>query len=325
MTAHDRVSVIYLTHRETPRFDWFADSLARQIGDDDVEVIVVDGLYSADRAAAFETLGQGRFRCRAVAAKPTPFNGDHRCTGAEYFAAASARNTGLVYARRPYIVFADDLSVLMPGWWDEVRTGAARGAVVAGAYQKHRGMRVQDGVLVSSTVDVSGLDSRWSSGEDGRWVPLGGGQLFGCSVGAPRALLVDVNGFDELCDPIGGEDYHLGVRLQWAGATLHYSRRMLSIESEELHHTQYIVHRVDKTTSPGTYITSLQRFGVTRRCQPGAWDSSHMVLDITFGIRTPQTLGNYYLLSELEPSALDGLVARFPETHWFDGQPLSEL
>ncbi len=45
-----------------------------------------------------------------------------------------------------------------------------------------------------------------------------------------------------------------------------------------------------------------------------------MVLDIMFGIRTPQTLGNYYLLSELDPAALGQLQKRFPETHWFDGQ-----
>jgi hypothetical protein len=94
--ANDAVAIVYLTHRETPRFDWFADSLARQIGDDDVEVIVVDGLFSPARAEGFVALARGRFSCRPVPAKPTPYNGSHRVTGAEYFAAASARNTGLV-------------------------------------------------------------------------------------------------------------------------------------------------------------------------------------------------------------------------------------
>ena len=44
MTPRNAVSVVLLAHRETSRFDWFADSLARQVGDDDLEVIVVDGL-----------------------------------------------------------------------------------------------------------------------------------------------------------------------------------------------------------------------------------------------------------------------------------------
>ena len=80
-----------------------------------------------------------------------------------------------------------------------------------------------------------GIDSRWPIGGDAHWSALAGSRLFGCSFGAPLALLLEVNGFDELCDPIGGEDYHLGIRLEWAGTPLYYSRRMLTMESEELH------------------------------------------------------------------------------------------
>ena len=297
--TRNAVSIVYLTHRETSRFDWFADSLARQVGDDDIEVIVVDGLFSPARAEMFVTLARGRFPCRPVPAKPTPFNGSYRRTGPEYFAAASARNTGLLYARRPYIVFSDDLSVLMPGWWEEVRTAAGRGVVIAGAYQKRREMQVDDGLLASSRLESSGIDSRWPIGDDAHWTALAGSQLFGCSFGAPLALLLEINGFDELCDPIGGEDYHLGIRLEWTGTPLYYSRRMLTIESEELHHTPNPLRRLDKSTSPGAYITHLHKFGVTRRHVNGEWDSSHMVLDIMFGIRTDADPGQ--LLPAVRP------------------------
>lgn len=106
------VSVVYSTHRVEPRFDWFAESLAASIGDADVEVIVVDGLHSANRTARINEVVGGRFAVRHIPAKPTPYNGPHRLTRRDYFAAASARNTGLAHAARPYVVFVDDASVL---------------------------------------------------------------------------------------------------------------------------------------------------------------------------------------------------------------------
>src|SRR5215468_10928064 len=114
------VSVVYVTHRGEPCFDWFADSLAANIGDADVEVIVVDGLYSSDRTARVSETVNGRFAVSHVRAKPTPYNGPHRLTQRDYFAASSARNTGVVHASRPYLVFTDDAAVLMPEWWREV-------------------------------------------------------------------------------------------------------------------------------------------------------------------------------------------------------------
>ena len=44
------VSIVYVTHRPNPRFEWFADSLANQLGDgSEAEVIVVDGAFSPER------------------------------------------------------------------------------------------------------------------------------------------------------------------------------------------------------------------------------------------------------------------------------------
>ena len=50
-TVTPAVSIVYLTHRTEPRFDWFCDSLAVEIGVDTPEVIFVDGLHSPGRAA----------------------------------------------------------------------------------------------------------------------------------------------------------------------------------------------------------------------------------------------------------------------------------
>jgi glycosyltransferase involved in cell wall biosynthesis len=322
--VNEAVSVVYATHRHDPAFQWFADGLANQLCDEDVEVIVVDGQFCEDRTAQFEEAVAGRFALRHVPAKPNPLNGPHRLTSVEYFAASSARNTGIVYASKPYVVFVDDASVPMPGWWSEVVEAARHQYLVGGAYQKHREMRVERGNLVSS--EPSGIDHRWDRGDDRRVVPLSGGHLYGCSMGIPRAVLLDVNGFDELCDSIAGEDYQLGLRLENAGHRLFYSRRMLTIESEEHHAVGPRLIGLEQSTLPEReYRELLRHFGVDRRHTDGPFDASHMVLDILHGREQRRSLGNPYLLSHLGPEQLATLTEVFPQRHWFSGQALSEL
>jgi GT2 family glycosyltransferase len=325
MSAGAGISIVYVTHRSAPHFEWFADSLARQADGDDFEVLFVDGLHSPERSARLVEIVRDRFAFRHLPPKPTPYNGPYRLTHNEYFAVASARNGGVVYATRPYVVFVDDASVLMPGWWQEVRTAAREGLVVAGAYQKHWEMVVENGVLLGSRVDPSGIDSRWSQGEEAGLVRIGGGQLYGCSFGAPRTLLRDVDGLDELCDVVGGEDYHLGIRLEWTGAPIYYSRRMLTIESEELHHEGPMLLRRDWTCAPESYMRTLGRFGVARRSVEGRCDASHMILDILYGLRSTRAVANYYSLAALTPTNLLDTIDCFPSDFWFDGRPLAEM
>jgi hypothetical protein len=320
------ISIVVPTVRGDPAFEWFADGLARQLGDDDaIEVIVVDALHDAARGQRFAACARGRFPVVHVAPKPTPYQGPWRKTSRDCFAAANARNTGLVYACAPYVVFADDCALPMPGWWRAVRRAAANGDVVTGAYQKRWDMRVANGVLERGRLEPAGLDSRWPLGDDARPVPVGGGELYGASFGAPRELLLSVNGLDELCDSIGGEDYQLGLRLAHTGATILYDRAMLTVESEELGRLGTPYRRYDREISEGDYMARLAAFGLDRRSTTGRCDASHMVLDVTLGTGSWATHGNVCWLADLTPDGFAATARRFPDTHWFDGCRLEDL
>ena len=133
-----------------------------------------------------------------------------------------------------------------------------------------------------------------------------------------------MNGFDELCDPVGGSEAQLGHRLEWAGASLRYSRRMLTIRCAERHRRD-VVRRLDKVTDIEPYLARLQELGVSQRSFDGAWDSSHMILDLLFGLRETRSMGNCYDLRELSAATLLETVERFPLHHWFDCQPLATM
>jgi hypothetical protein len=168
------------------------------------------------------------------------------------------------------------------------------------------------------------IDTRWDLGDDARPVTIVGGQIYG-NCAAPRQLLLDIGGFDEMCDSMGGEDYQLGMRLEATGATILYRRAMLTIESEELHRQQEPLSRVDPSLAPDAYMDRLRRFGVAQRATDGAFDCSHMVLDVVLNLRANEALGNHYVLRDLAPEALEETASTMPTHRWFDDKPIAEM
>ncbi len=322
------ISIIYSTNRKEPQFKWFIDSLLNQTSKEDresIELIFIDYAYGKigePRRVELETLIGNDFKFIHADPKDNDYQGEFRRTNTEYFSPCNARNTGFMYSSGDYIVFVDDVGVLMPTWFDAVKEAANKKLVMCGAYQKHFEMVVEYGKLISSR--KGGIDSRWKLSED-KPVRIDGGQLFGCSFGLTSEAFEQVNGFDELCDSIGGEDYHLGIRLENSGYKIWYDRRMLTIESEELHNQDYKMLREDRVLSEESYMKLLAEYGVYSRIRPkGNLDSSHIILDILYGLRQRTTLGNNYNIKmQRQNKTLPS--QRGDELHWFDNKILSEL
>lgn len=332
-----KISIIFLTNRKDPKFEWFVESLYHQTTAQerkDIELIFIDALADTmhengeiSRADMLYNLIAERFTYKHSLPKPNIYQGKDRKTKTEMFAASNARNTGILLSSGSYLVFADDVAVLMPSWWEAVKDGFKNNRIICGAYQKHFEMLVEDGKLISSRFHQGGNDSRWNIGSDQGPVNISGQSLFGCSLAIPAKDILDVNGFDELCDSIGGEDYHLGIRLNNNGKRIFYDRRMLTIESEELHNPDInpkLMLRDDRVLDNDAYNARLREFGVGYRKAPGRCDSSHMILDILLGSHQIKTLGNNYNIAVDRESHYFFPPADV-QTHWFDSKPLAEI
>ena len=221
-------------------------------------------------------------------------------------------------AIHPYFVGVDDLSVLLPTWWAQVKHAASNGYVVLGAYKKVKDLVVTDGEITSFTEFPPGVDSRWNRGSDTGIVPMGGGGLFGCSFGAPLELLLKVNGVDELTDGQSAEDYDLGIRMERAGAVIYYNRNMTTYESEEMHAVEPSLPREKKVVPPDRLPPGYQ----------GNPDSDHVMLNRVRNENRITTLAQYTDLRKAREEFIASqraLIPTEPTTDWRDGAPLSSL
>jgi len=152
------ITISFLTNREDPAFQWFADSLANQIPSGVfVEVLVIDLLsdYEPDsRSAYFHGCVKDRFSMKVIPPKPCAWQGKHRKTNEDMFAAANARNTAFIHATSDYIFCVDDLTVLSPQWLSNAIHAAQEGYVMCGAYKKLKQMVVKDGTIISHGEEI---------------------------------------------------------------------------------------------------------------------------------------------------------------------------
>lgn len=340
-------TIVHITGRSEPRWNWYVDSICRQATPEElatIQFVFVDAklwldgvkrwasgceLMAGDmtrlahplnhdpaRRQKLADIVRGRFDYLHVPPLPNVFQGPFRLTSKDWFFAGINRNTGIVVARHPYVMFCDDLAWPAPTWLAQVRHAAEHRYLLAGQYKKVKKMVVEDGQLISHEEFPPGVDSRWNHGSDTGIVPWHGSGVFGCSFGAPleNLLQVDGNGIETAMQ--GAEDYCLGIRLERTGLPVKLNRNCLTLESEEDHHTEPSLPRESKLVvnlPPGYSGNPMSDHVHLNRL----WSERERVLPlIPMGLRAIRDL---YLADGLV------LIPAGPTTDWRDGQPLSEL
>ncbi len=308
------LTVAYGTFRKQPMWNWFTDSFHRECGGDytGIKIVVVDFLADEPgRRDAFAKLAHCDIT--HIAPMPCVYQGPHRLTKEQYFAASNSRNSAVCHAPDGFIVWIDDLSVIMPGWLNCVREAMKKGYVVCGTYKKVLSLVVENGSAVYYREYAAGIDSRTRLGSNDGPVTLPGGAVYGCSLGMPIEAILDVNGFDTDCDclGLGSEDSICGLMLEQRGWKIMFDSRMQTIESEERHHWQKPMKRV------------------IEKKEGDAQDASWAILNpVVAGIRPRAP--NYYGeegLAGLRQRVLRGEpfpIAKIPDRNWYSGKLLSE-
>lgn len=296
------LTIAYLTCRRDPKLDWFVDSLNLQTGGDyaGIEVIVVD-FYAGEIK---RRLPPGASH---VKPKPNVWQGIHRLTREDWFAAGNARNTALCLAPGEWIAYVDDLSVLVPGWLVAAREATGRPNVITcGAYRKVNNLDVRTGSVAS--YQQFAADNRMAAlpTHEQPPYPCSGHWMYGSSLVAPVEALLKINGWcEDLCGGLGFEDCITGIVLQKSGVHFKYDTRMMTFESEEHHHIESPIRRSDKGVSPN--------------------DKSHAALGASY---TLERFDNHFDLRDMRRRVLAGEPFPIPTTpthDWYDGQPLGEM
>lgn len=295
------LTVVYTTARHEPRVEWFLDSLSRQ-ADPATQVIIVDPFRAEARNS----------NVRIVHPKPTVWQGPHRLTKEDWWAASNARNTAICFCETEWIAFVDDRSVLQPTWIEGVRAAMEGLYVVCGPYEKVHNLVVESG-RIQSYNKIDGMDSRLEYvlehyahhkslsnpyNAPGEWT-------YGCSLALPLEWALQVNGFDETCDGSSGEDYIFGLMLQNNGLPIKYDTRMGILEDRTPGTLNPVMIRRDKGVSPA--------------------DKSHWLLN---KLKTQKKAIHQWDIRQVRAVAMAGRgfpVSSWPNKDPYDGQPLAEM
>ena len=292
------ISFIYITCRKEPKLEWFVDSLCNQKDDTPIQLVIVDYelQYDETRKELFSNIVRERLDFIHVSSKPNPVQGKYKLTSKNYFAAGSARNTGICYAKYDYLVFVDDTSVMAEDSFIELVKCAKEKLIVSFGYKKVWEMVVENGKLISKRSEESGVDSRWNQGSEFR--KIGGSQLFGYSA-SPLSVIIRVDGYDEICNTMGGEDYHYGMRVEKLNIPIYYNRNVVFYESEELADQGNVFMRRDPLLTKEHYEELMTKYNIPSRWVSDArYDLSHLVLDMLIRNKS-WTEGNTFTLSDL--------------------------
>lgn len=305
-----RLTVCYITARREPMFQWFFDSLANQLGQHDkLKVIIVDLLAESRYQEAYELNG---LDVKWVEPKPTIWQGKHRVTKEDWWAASNARNTGICLCDTEWIAFCDDRCVLLPSWLGAVKKAMAENTIIVGSYEKRSSMVVERG-FIKGFDKLIGADPRLKSHPQGMkncphsW-------FFGCASAMPLETALAVNGYEEGVDGMGSEDSIFGLMLRNNGYSMTFDPQMRMIEDRtegEIssgHGIDEVMKRADKGVSPNDKShAALKRFGVRK--------TTEFTTDLREQRKKYLEVGTFWRLNPEFKTIKD----------WYDGQPICEF
>lgn len=296
------LTIVYISNRDKPEFNWFYESFRPQRTDLDLETCSVKLIYIKRDAS---NVGFSK------SPKPTVWSGPSRLTKEDWWSAASARNSGICHCQTEWIAFVDDRCVLLPGWLDCVKEAMEGNYIVCGSYEKRHSMTVENGIIKNAGI-ITGTDSRLEYCEK-YWVPHGmkppftcpGEWTYGCAIAMPLEWILNIGGFEEMCDSSGGEDYIMGLMAQNNGYPIKFDSRMRMVEDRTPSEIGPVAIRRDKGVSPN--------------------DKSHALLEM---LRHKKTTMHGFDIRAERDRVLAGQPwspAWGPTTDFFDGQPVSEM
>ncbi len=298
------LTIAYITARKRPMLEWLYDGiLSSKNSEDSIDLIVVDfhgrmmgELLSPDcNWALARQISSPFHRVITSPPKPTIWQGKHRLTSQDYWAASNARNTALCLCDTDYIAFVDDRCKLEPSWYQAVRYGyMSRGAVLAGPYDKTEDTHIS-------------YDHRRKLKPQGL-TNCGGGWLFGGNFALPLEWALNVNGFEEGCDSVGGEDYIFGQMLCNYGYRIDFYPNMgIQQDRTSPDGNDHPFPRKDKGISPKDKSHAMMtRWGKAKHTE--------FTQDLR-DIRRSLKLGNPFP----EP------MKNYEYKDWYDGQPIKEF
>lgn len=336
------ISFVHVTGRADPKWEWYVDAVCNQAAPEELhqwQFVFVDRLlwgprkplkvsgsipfadpFYHDRArrAQLEEIVAGRLRYLHVPMMPNAYQGPFRLTSKDWFFAGAARNTGVITAKHPYIMFCDDLALPCPQWLPQVRHAAEHGYLLAGMYSKKKAVVVENGLLVRAEEFPPGVDSRMSHGSDTGIAPWSGSGVFGCSFGVPleNALQTDGCGYETACQ--GADDYCWGIRLERTGLKVFLNKNCFTIESEEAHHLEPSLPRQSKEVPADRLPLGYEGSHMSDHVHLNRlWRELDRVLPLfPMGLRA---IREQFMASGMVP------IPSGPDSDWRDGLPLSQL
>lgn len=300
-------TVAYITSRFEPEFHWLYDSVRRE---SDCPVIVI----AQENFPVNPPLENVAFHDP----KPTVWSGPHRLTKQAWWSKSNSLNSAICLCRTDWLMFCDDRSVLMPGWFARVKAAMDGNYAVCGKYEKTHDLIVTGGIVKSYVEPVD--DKGNKTGKDTRakyvrehWngaspVICPGEWWFGCLNAMPLEWALQINGYEELMDGLSFEDVICGLMLKNNGFTIKYDSELALIED-----------RTPGKLGPAMRRTSKERFPHDKE------DKGHKAL-ARFGIR--KRTEHHWDLRAIRDAVLRGEPfppATHPTRDWFDNQAISEM